>query len=57
MYLEKFIIKRFSSIYELDLNLNNEVLLISVNLIHEHIHKHGNEEHRNFRSHYGFHKH
>lgn len=37
--------------------LNDEELLISVNLIHEHIHKHGNEEHRHFHSHYVFHKH
>ena len=37
--------------------LGDEELLISVNLIHEHIHKHGNEVHRHFHSHYGFHKH
>jgi cobalt/nickel transport system ATP-binding protein len=37
--------------------LNDEELLISVNLIHEHIHKHGGEEHRHFHSHYVFHKH
>jgi cobalt/nickel transport system ATP-binding protein len=37
--------------------LNDEQLLISVNLIHQHIHKHGNEEHRHFHSHYVFHKH
>jgi cobalt/nickel transport system ATP-binding protein len=41
--------------------LGNEELLISVNLIHEHIHehihKHGDEEHRHFHSHYRFHKH
>ena len=37
--------------------LGDEELLISVNLIHEHIHKHGNEVHRHYHSHYGFHKH
>lgn len=37
--------------------LGDEELLISVNLIHEHIHKNGNEEHRHFHSHYRFHKH
>jgi len=37
--------------------LNDEELLISVNLIHEHIHKHGGEEHKHFHSHYVFHKH
>ena len=37
--------------------LSDEEVLISVNLIHEHVHKHGNEEHRHFHSHYVFHKH
>ena len=37
--------------------LNDEQLLISVNLIHEHIHKHGMEEHKHYHSHYVFHKH
>lgn len=37
--------------------LGDEELLISVNLIHEHIYKHGNEVHRHYHSHYGFHKH
>ena len=37
--------------------LSDEELLISVNLIHEHIHKHGMEEHRHYHSHYVFHKH
>ncbi len=37
--------------------LNDQELLISVNLIHEHAHKHGGEEHRHFHSHYVFHKH
>jgi cobalt/nickel transport system ATP-binding protein len=37
--------------------LNDEKLLISVNLIHEHIHKHGGEEHKHYHSHYVFHKH
>jgi cobalt/nickel transport system ATP-binding protein len=37
--------------------LNDEEFLISVNLIHEHIHKHGKEEHRHFHSHYVFHRH
>jgi cobalt/nickel transport system ATP-binding protein len=37
--------------------LSDEALLISVNLIHEHIHKHGGEEHKHYHSHYVFHKH
>ncbi len=37
--------------------LSDEELLISVNLIHEHIHKHGKEAHRHYHSHYVFHKH
>lgn len=37
--------------------LNDEKFLISVNLIHEHIHKHGEEVHQHFHSHYVFHKH
>jgi len=37
--------------------LNDEGFLISVNLIHEHIHKHGKEEHGHYHSHYVFHKH
>jgi cobalt/nickel transport system ATP-binding protein len=37
--------------------LNDQELLISVNLIHEHVHKHGGEEHRHYHSHYVFHKH
>jgi ABC-type cobalt transport system, ATPase component len=37
--------------------LNDEEFLISVNLIHEHVHKHDNEVHRHFHSHYVFHKH
>jgi cobalt/nickel transport system ATP-binding protein len=37
--------------------LSDEELLISVNLIHEHIHKHGNTEHKHYHSHYVFHKH
>jgi cobalt/nickel transport system ATP-binding protein len=37
--------------------LSDEGLLISVNLIHEHIHKHGEEAHRHYHSHYIFHKH
>ena len=37
--------------------LNDQELLISVNLIHEHIHKHGEEMHKHYHSHYGFHKH
>lgn len=37
--------------------LNDKELLISVNLIHEHIHKHGGEEHKHYHSHYVFHKH
>ncbi len=37
--------------------LNDEEFLISVNLIHEHIHKHGEETHKHYHSHYVFHKH
>ena len=37
--------------------LDDQELLKSVNLVHEHYHKHGNEEHRHFHSHYIFHKH
>jgi cobalt/nickel transport system ATP-binding protein len=37
--------------------LSNEEFLISVNLIHEHVHKHGDAEHRHYHSHYVFHKH
>jgi cobalt/nickel transport system ATP-binding protein len=37
--------------------LDDQELLINVNLIHEHIHKHGQEEHRYYHSHYVFHKH
>lgn len=37
--------------------LNDEEFLISVNLIHEHVHKHENGEHKHFHSHYVFHKH
>ncbi len=37
--------------------LNDEEFLISVNLIHEHTHKHGDEMHKHYHSHYVFHKH
>lgn len=37
--------------------LNDEDFLISVNLIHKHIHRHGDETHRHIHSHYVFHKH
>jgi cobalt/nickel transport system ATP-binding protein len=37
--------------------LSDEQFLISVNLIHEHIHKHGEEIHKHYHSHYVFHKH
>jgi cobalt/nickel transport system ATP-binding protein len=37
--------------------LSDEELLLSVNLIHEHVHKHGMVEHRHYHSHYVFHKH
>jgi cobalt/nickel transport system ATP-binding protein len=37
--------------------LNDEKLLIDVGLIHEHVHKHGGEEHNHYHSHYVFHKH
>jgi cobalt/nickel transport system ATP-binding protein len=35
--------------------LNDEEFLISMNLIHEHIHKHDGEIHRHYHSHYVFH--
>jgi cobalt/nickel transport system ATP-binding protein len=47
-------IKKIGSATEI---LNDEEFLISVNLIHEHIHKHGDDVHRHFHSHYVFHKH
>ncbi len=37
--------------------LNDEDFLVSVNLIHEHTHKHGDEVHKHYHSHYVFHKH
>lgn len=37
--------------------LNDEDFLISVNLIHEHSHKHDGEVHKHYHSHYVFHKH
>lgn len=37
--------------------LNDKDFLISVNLIHEHVHHHGNEIHKHYHSHYVFHKH
>ena len=37
--------------------LDDQALLISVNLIHEHVHKHGSSEHKHYHSHYVFHKH
>ena len=37
--------------------LSDEEFLISVNLIHEHIHKHGEEVHKHNHLHYVFHKH
>ncbi len=37
--------------------LSDEKLLIDVGLIHEHVHKHGNQEHIHYHSHYVFHKH
>lgn len=37
--------------------LSDEQFLVSVNLIHEHIHKHGAEIHMHYHSHYVFHKH
>jgi cobalt/nickel transport system ATP-binding protein len=37
--------------------LGDEALLIDVNLIHEHIHKHDGEEHKHYHSHYVFHRH
>ncbi|HNW98704.1 MAG TPA: ABC transporter ATP-binding protein [Bacteroidales bacterium] len=37
--------------------LTDEEFLISVNLIHEHIHRHGEEVHKHYHSHYVFHKH
>jgi cobalt/nickel transport system ATP-binding protein len=37
--------------------LNDKEFLISVNLIHEHVHNHGEEVHKHYHSHYVFHKH
>jgi cobalt/nickel transport system ATP-binding protein len=37
--------------------LNDREFLISMNLIHEHVHKHGDEVHKHYHSHYVFHKH
>ncbi|MBM4307028.1 MAG: ABC transporter ATP-binding protein [Deltaproteobacteria bacterium] len=37
--------------------LKDEELLLRVNLIHEHIHRHGNVAHRHIHSHYLFHRH
>lgn len=37
--------------------LNDQDLLISVNLIHEHVHIHNGQEHKHYHSHYVFHKH
>jgi cobalt/nickel transport system ATP-binding protein len=37
--------------------LTDEEFLVSVNLIHEHVHRHGDETHRHFHSHYVFHRH
>lgn len=37
--------------------LNDEELLLRVNLIHEHIHRHGDTAHRHIHSHYLFHRH
>lgn len=37
--------------------LSDEDLLLKVNLIHEHIHYHGNFTHRHLHSHHSFHKH
>ncbi|MCX6233381.1 MAG: ABC transporter ATP-binding protein [Bacteroidetes bacterium] len=37
--------------------LTDEEFLVSVNLIHEHVHRHGEETHRHFHSHYVFHRH
>lgn len=51
---EEHLIKKTGSASEI---LNDQELLISVNLIHEHAHMHGNEEHKHYHSHYVFHKH
>jgi cobalt/nickel transport system ATP-binding protein len=37
--------------------LTDEEFLISVNLVHEHVHSHGREVHKHYHSHYVFHKH
>lgn len=37
--------------------LRDEELLLKVNLIHEHIHRHGNTAHRHIHSHFLFHRH
>ncbi len=37
--------------------VNDSEFLINMNLVHEHIHKHGDEVHKHYHSHYVFHKH
>jgi len=37
--------------------LNDEELLLRVNLVHEHVHRHGDFAHRHIHSHYLFHRH
>jgi cobalt/nickel transport system ATP-binding protein len=37
--------------------LSDQDFLISVNLVHEHVHRHDGQEHRHFHSHYIFHRH
>jgi cobalt/nickel transport system ATP-binding protein len=37
--------------------VSDEDFLIAMNLVHEHIHKHGDEVHKHYHSHYVFHKH
>ena len=51
---EEHTIQKTGTAYEI---VSDEGFLVSMNLIHEHIHKHGEEVHKHYHSHYVFHKH
>jgi cobalt/nickel transport system ATP-binding protein len=51
---EEHRVEKIGSVNEI---LGDEDLLLRVNLIHEHIHRHGNLAHRHIHSHYLFHRH
>ncbi len=48
---------RLEKIGSVDEILQDEELLLKVNLVHEHIHRHGDMAHRHIHSHYLFHRH